>query len=170
MATLERRFWSKVDKHPGACWLWTGSTFRSGHGQFRVGLKNEQAHRVAWELTHGSPPSGFLRSGCGNLQCVRPDHHFVTDRKMGADNVARTPVKRFEAMVRKGPDCWEWAGSTVDGYGQFHVQVPGADRRMVPAHRFAWESAFGAIPDGADVSVDGIGSASGKQARLVTGR
>ena len=151
MATLERRFWSKVNKHPDGCWLWTGSTFRNGRGQFRVGLKNRQAHRVAWELTFGSQPSGFLRSGCGNLQCVRPDHHFVTDRKMGAYNVARTPVKRFEAMVQEGPDCWEWAGSTVDGYGQFSVQVPGEGRRMISTHRFAWESAFGAIPDGADV-------------------
>ena len=152
MSTLERRFWSKVDKHPGACWLWTGSTFRSGHGQFRVGLKNEQAHRVAWELTHGSPPSGFLRSGCGNLQCVRPDHHFVTDRKMGAYNVARTPVKRFDAMVEKGPGCWQWTGSTTRmGYGHFSVMTLGEGRQMIPAHRFAWEQACGAIPDGVDV-------------------
>lgn len=132
-----------MDKHPRACWLWTGSTFRNGLGQFRVGLKNRQAHRVAWELTFGSPPPGLLRSNCGNLQCVRPDHHVVADRKVGANNVARTPVKRLEAMVRKVPDCWEWAGSTVDGYGQFSVQVSGEGRRMVPAHRFAWESALG---------------------------
>jgi HNH endonuclease len=70
---------------------------------------------------------------------------------MGGYNVARTPVKRFEAMVQEGPDCWEWAGSTVHGYGQFSDQVPGEGRRMVPAHRFAWEMAFGMIPDGADV-------------------
>jgi DNA-binding CsgD family transcriptional regulator len=151
MATLEQRFWSKVNKHPRACWLWTGSTFRSGPGQFRVGLKNRQAHRVAWELTFGSPPPGLLRSKCGDLHCVRPDHHVVADRKVGPRNVARTPVKRFEAMVRKGPHCWDWAGSAVHGYGQFLVMVPGAGRRMVRAHRFAWESAFGAIPDGVDV-------------------
>jgi hypothetical protein len=151
MTTLEQRFWSKVDKDPRSCWLWTGSTFRSGPGQFRVGVKNQQAHRVAWELTFGSPPRGLLRTTCGHLRCVRPDHHIVVDRKVGARNLARTPAKRFEAMVRKGPQCWSWTGSTVDGYGQFGFQVPGGGRQMIPAHRFAWESAFGAIPVGAEV-------------------
>ena len=152
MATLERRFWSKVDKHPRACWLWTGSTFRTGSGQFRVGLKNRQAHRVAWELTFGSPPPGLLRSKCGNLQCVRPDHHVVVERKVGASNLARTADTRFADMVLTGPECWSWTGSTDHlGYGQFGVMVPGEGRKMVRAHRFAWEQASGAIPDGVDV-------------------
>jgi DNA-binding CsgD family transcriptional regulator len=125
--------------------------FRTGRGQFRIGARNRQAHRVAWELTFGSSPHGLLRSKCGNLQCVRPDHQVVVDRKVGARNLARTPVKRFEAMVHKGPDCWLWVGSCVDGYGQFGLQDEGKGRRMIPAHRFAWESAFGAIPGGADV-------------------
>ena len=152
MATLERRFWSKVKKHPDGCWLWTGSTFRSGPGQFRVGLKNRQAHRVAWELTFGSPPPGLLRSKCGNLQCVWPGHHVPADRMGGATNLARTVDKRFDAMVEKGPGCWQWTGSTTRlGYGQFSVMVPGEGRRMIPAHRYARERASGAIPDGVDV-------------------
>jgi len=150
-STVEERFWSKVDKHPRACWLWTASTFKNGRGQFRVGARNQQAHRVAWELTFHAPPIGLLRSACGNLLCVRPDHQVGVNRKVGATNLARTPFKRFEAMVRKGPQCWDWIGSTVDGYGQFGFQVPDEGRRMIPAHRFAWESAFGAIPRGADV-------------------
>jgi hypothetical protein len=140
-----------VDKHPRGCWLWTSSTFRTGRGQFRIGARNQQAHRVAWELTFGSSPPGLLRSKCGNLRCVRPEHQVAVDRKVGATNLARTPAKRFEAMVRKGPQCWDWIGSTVDGYGQFGRQDHGGGRRMIPAHRFAWEEAFGAIPDGADV-------------------
>jgi DNA-binding CsgD family transcriptional regulator len=151
VSTVEERFWSKVDKQPRACWLWTASTFKNGRGQFRVGIRNQQAHRVAWELTFHAPPIGLLRSACGNLLCVRPDHQVVVDRKVGATNLARTPVKRFEAMVRKGPQCWDWIGSTVDGYGQFGFQVPGYGRQMIPAHRFAWETANGVIPDKADV-------------------
>ncbi len=116
-----------------------------------MGAKNRQAHRVAWELTLGPVPPGLLRSGCGNLRCVRPDHQIVAAHRAGAINLARTPVKRFEALVRQGPDCWEWLGSTIDGYGQFVVVVPGEGRRQVPAHRFAWEVAFGTIPAGADV-------------------
>ena len=102
--TIEERFWSKVDKRP-RCWLWTASTFKSGRGQFRVDARNLQAHRVAWELAFGAPPIGLLRSRCGNLLRVRPDHQVVADRKVDASNIARTPMKRFEAMVRQGPGC-----------------------------------------------------------------
>ena len=77
------RFWSKVDKGPD-CWLWTASTFKSGRGQFRVGVRNRQAHLVAWELTFRAPPLGLLRSRCGNLLCVRPDHQVPADRMVGA--------------------------------------------------------------------------------------
>ena len=151
MTTLEQRFWSKVDRHPGGCWLWTASTFRTGRGQFRVGAKNRQAHRVAWELTFGAPPPALLRSTCGNLQCVRPDHQVVAEHREGPRSLALTPVKRFNATVHHGPACWEWLGSTIDGYGQFVTVVPGEGRRQIPAHRFAWEVAFGAIPPGVDV-------------------
>jgi DNA-binding CsgD family transcriptional regulator len=76
---------------------------------------------------------------------------MVAERRMGPRNLARTPAKRFEAMVRTGPDCWEWTGATVDGYGQFVIMVPGEGRRTMPAHRFAWEAAFGPLPPGTDV-------------------
>ena len=148
---VAEHFWAKVDRGPG-CWLWTASRLGSGPGQFRVGKKMQQAHRVAWELTYGSPPPAFLRSTCGNLHCVRPDHRVVADRMGGASNLARTADRRFEAMVEKGPGCWQWIGSTTGGgYGQFSVMVPGEGRRMIPAHRFAWEQAYGAISAGADV-------------------
>lgn len=136
------RFWSKVDRGPG-CWLWTASRVGSGHGQFRVGRKMQQAHRVAWELTHGYAPAGRLRSTCGNLQCVRPDRHVVADLRGGPRSLAKTAEKRFEAMVEKGPGCWEWTGSTAGGgYGQFSVMVPGGglgrtQTRFPPRARFS---------------------------------
>jgi DNA-binding CsgD family transcriptional regulator len=151
VSTDGERFWSKVDKGPG-CWIWTASTFKTGRGQFRVGVRNQQAHRVAWELTFRAPPRGLLRSGCGNLLCVRPDHQVVVERKVGPSNLARTADTRFASMVLKGPECWSWTGSTDHlGYGQFGVMVRGQDRKMVRAHRFAWEQASGTIPDGVDV-------------------
>lgn len=145
------RFWSKVDKTAG-CWLWVASTFHTGRGQFRVGSTNRQAHRVAWELTFGSLPDGLLRTDCGNLRCVRPDHQALVNRKVGPSNRARTAVKRFEAMVEAGPACWRWLGSTDHlGYGQFSILVPGERRRVMRSHRFAWAQAYGAVPVGADV-------------------
>lgn len=63
-------------------------------------------------------------------------------------------VERFEKFVdRTGPislvrgvvgSCWIWTGALFSaGYGAFH-----ATERVVRAHRFAYEQACGAIPDG----------------------
>ena len=148
---LASRFWANVERGPG-CWLWTASTVRTGRGQFRVGSKVRQAHRLAWELTYGSAPPGMLRTACGNLRCVRPDHQLVTERKVGPNNLARTVDVRFEAMVERGAGCWLWTG-TVDhtGFGAFSVDVAGQGRRILRAHRVAWERAHGPIPGGAEV-------------------
>jgi hypothetical protein len=40
-------------------------------------------------------------------------------------------------MVKEGPGCWLWLGSTDRlGYGQFSAMAPGKRRRMVRVHRF----------------------------------
>jgi hypothetical protein len=71
-STIEKRFWSKVVNGP-ECWLWTGRQIPDWFRAVRVGRKMRQAHRVAWELTYGSPPPALLRGTCGNLECVRSD-------------------------------------------------------------------------------------------------
>ncbi len=45
--------------------------------------------------------------------------------------------RRFESYLdKKRRKCWEWKGSrTTDGYGQFWIN----DRKVVKAHRFAYE-------------------------------
>ncbi len=45
--------------------------------------------------------------------------------------------RRFEGYLdKKSRKCWVWKGSrTADGYGQFWV----SDRKVVKAHRFAYE-------------------------------
>jgi len=59
--------------------------------------------------------------------------------------VKGTPEQRFWLSVEKrGPgECWPWTKSVNDGYG--HLNVLG---RLVPAHRFSYELAFGPISDG----------------------
>ena len=46
---------------------------------------------------------------------------------------------RFRAkFVKDASGCWLWqAAKHPDGYGLFHLPAP---RRMVRAHRFAWEN------------------------------
>jgi hypothetical protein len=50
---------------------------------------------------------------------------------------------RFWAKVSKSDTCWNWTAATVRGYGVFQLGT----RRLVRAHRLAWEMAYGPIPD-----------------------
>jgi len=79
-ATVEQRFWSKVDKQPSGCWLWTGAPNADGYGQFRLNGATPMAHRVAWEWLRGPIPAGLFLDhdnpafGCRNPLCVNPEH------------------------------------------------------------------------------------------------
>jgi len=52
---------------------------------------------------------------------------------------------RFAAKVVCTPGCHFWVGAIAgDGYGRFAV----SGGRVVRAHRWAWEQAYGPVPDG----------------------
>ena len=56
-------------------------------------------------------------------------------------------AERFwrHVLKHKGDACWEWQASTyVTGYGMFGIS-PG---KIIRAHRYAWEQAYGPIPAG----------------------
>ena len=58
---------------------------------------------------------------------------------------------RFWSKVLKGKadDCWNWeAGRTPRGYGSFAIGRRRIDRRMISAHRQAYQLAIGPIPQG----------------------
>ena len=73
--TPAERFWSKVSKGEG-CWIWTAALNEHGYGMFRSGGQMRLAHRVAWELTSGTPPPRQACHSCDHPACVRPDHLF----------------------------------------------------------------------------------------------
>lgn len=59
----------------------------------------------------------------------------------------RDPVERFwESLDKRGPDeCWPWLrGSLPSGYGLFKAR----SYVQVYAHRYAYELAYGPIPEG----------------------
>lgn len=63
----------------------------------------------------------------------------------------RTTYERFEAKIERTPDCWEWVGGrNKDGYGSFWngEHRDSGTPIMVLAHRWAYESFIGPIPDG----------------------
>ncbi len=87
--TPEQRFWAKVEKTE-TCWIWTGAVYQNtGYGAAWMGNGVIGAHRVAYELTHGSPipkkhkgQAASIDHLCRNKRCVNPDHlELVTQQE-----------------------------------------------------------------------------------------
>jgi hypothetical protein len=103
---LHLRFWTKVDKSgANGCWIWTAA--RSSHGYGKIGGPSRRilkAHRVAWELVHGSIPEGFLVCHhCDNPPCVNPDHLYLgTHKDNSRDMVVRGRAKRYQGPPPTG--------------------------------------------------------------------
>lgn len=98
--TPAERFWAKVDKRDAAeCWLWTGSTHESGHGEFFVSPDRGKvpAHVYAIEVTTGEVcPEG--KEGChwcDNPPCVNPEHAYYGTRQQNVEDMwARGRARR----------------------------------------------------------------------------
>lgn len=75
-ATLDERFWSKVDiGSESECWPWLASRDKGGYGQFRLDGRPKRAHRVSYELLVEPIPIGFVIDHlCRNASCVNPHH------------------------------------------------------------------------------------------------
>jgi len=72
--TTEERFWENVQKTE-TCWLWTGAPNKQGYGQLYVNGKGMYAHRLSYQIRHGSIPEGLdILHTCDRPGCVRPDH------------------------------------------------------------------------------------------------
>jgi len=108
-ASLEERFWSRVDKNgPNGCWVWTGGLNPCGYGKIRVGVQTRGAHRVSYEIAKGTVPNGLqLDHLCRNRRCVNPDHmEPVTQREnilrgisFAANNAKQTHCHRGHELA-----------------------------------------------------------------------
>lgn len=90
------RFWKKVHKIDGGCWVWTGFRNKEGYGLFvpytKISMKRLRAHRLSLRLAGISVPKDkIVMHLCDNPSCVRPDHLRVGTH---ADN--------FRDAVEKG--------------------------------------------------------------------
>jgi hypothetical protein len=96
--SIKERFWAKVKSGP-ECWVWRN--FNGKYPYFTLRGRRIAAHRVAWEMGHGSIPKGMcVCHSCDNGKCVRPSHLFLGTQ---ADNMADKVHKgRQVAGVSRG--------------------------------------------------------------------
>jgi hypothetical protein len=104
-ASLDARFWAKVDKR-GAdqCWPWTGSSDGGrGYGSFYHNGRSRRATQVAWEIWNNAPfPEGKVAChSCDNPPCVNPNHIWPgTMRENALDAVAKGRVDPYKMHIR----------------------------------------------------------------------
>lgn len=103
-ATLEARFWAKVDKTEG-CWIWTGNKLVDGYGRISIDGRLHLAHRVSFTWANGEILDGMvIDHRCHNPACVRPDHLRATtvkqnmENRQGATRVNTTGVRGVTAI------------------------------------------------------------------------
>lgn len=105
---LAERFWGRVDRSggPDACWEWTKGRHRQGYGKIKVDRRHLFAHRVAWELTHGTIPDGLLvLHKCDNPPCCNPAHLFLgTHQDNSDDMIAKGRKPPSTPPHRRGED------------------------------------------------------------------
>jgi len=124
-------FWDKVKKSdPEECWPWTLSLSTKGYGRaWNPETKRfHQAHRLAYELTHGkiSNPKLDVCHKCDNRPCCNPAHLFLGTRKenmQDAKNKGRTRNKPLPGEMHGNAKLTdelvikirEWANLGIEG-------------------------------------------------------
>jgi hypothetical protein len=87
-ATVEERFWDKVDFISGdGCWLWTGAlTGGVSYGNFWTGQKNITAHRYSYQLVVGEIEKFLDHLPACPKNCVNPSHLRPATHKQNLEN------------------------------------------------------------------------------------
>ena len=98
----EQRFWDKVDvRGTGQCWRWLGARDLGGYGRISIDGVQHPAHRIAFELSTGSPVAGKLIGACqANRDCCNPAHLLEVTRKTVAERRPGPQRNNSTSLVR----------------------------------------------------------------------
>lgn len=92
-------FWAQVDRSgpyaprlKSQCWMWMGYRLPDvpyismPYGALVWNGRTQNAHRVAWELTHGTevPRALIAAHACDNPPCVNPRHIWIGTKQHNA--------------------------------------------------------------------------------------
>ncbi len=133
MSIVAPEHWPAIVAHcielSSGCLVWRGPD------RVCVAGRAIRPHRAAWEAAYGGTPPRLVRM-CATAGCVAPSH------SRSARKTIQSHVKEMMDRVDRsgGPDaCWPWTGPRDHkGYGRVG--------RSHKAHRLAWESVNGPIP------------------------
>ena len=123
--TLAERFWEKVDKggplfNETPCWVWTACTRKDGYGSILVDRIARLAHRVGYELTHGTIEKGLtLDHLCRNRACVNPAHlepvefkeNVLRGESFAATNSRKTTCPKGHALA--GDNLYQYSYARI---------------------------------------------------------
>jgi HNH endonuclease len=138
------------------CWIWQLARNSKGYGTRwdRTTKRLVQAHRWYYEQAFGPIPEGmWIDHLCKTKACVNPDHLEPVTPRMNAERHlypnGRPAIGSAPPIVRRvdSQDCILWERAR-DGRGYGAVWD---GKRVVGAHRLAYERANGPIPPGMEI-------------------
>ncbi len=94
------RFFAKLTKDEGGCWLWTGSLNEGGYGMFSYGGKTVRAHRFAYRVLVGPlDDQHHIDHLCRRRSCVNPMHLEAVPPLVNTYRALGTPAGWSQPIV-----------------------------------------------------------------------